>query len=349
MKFFLGILVLVFFSFIKYKEEVKDKHLEKYTSKDLYELKQTDPLFVSYENQYKLTYKINKDNIKGRFLYDQEDFSNDYQIHAIYMLASDSVDRKLDVNDFIKNTILYANKKLELKTVKNFNVGKKLRLDRTKNWKIDISFLRLEESKEQINSKKNIAGYLTAMMVRNGFYDSKKIYSIFYQGENKQEMVDLGGTLFRTSSGKIEVVAAISYLENSWRKDPQGPWSDHLRGVFKALGHVQLCAPGVMSDQNSIWDKNYYLKYWNDIMSDRNIGLKNIDKKGIEYYGHNNIVPKNRNCELDLKKSAYLEPSEKDFQLQPRTRSCKISRKQRIYNHQKALNCLSKLRLIKVQ
>ena len=187
MKKILVILVLSFFSLIKYEEVIKHNNIEKYTGKDLYEIKQSDPLFVNNGDQYKLTYKVNNDKVKGRFLYDQEDFSDDYQIHAIYMLASDSNDHKLDVNGFIENTILNANKKLELKTIKNFGSGKKLRLDRTKNWKIDISFLRLEESKEQINNKKNISGYLTAMMVRNGFYSSNKLYTIFYQGKNKKE------------------------------------------------------------------------------------------------------------------------------------------------------------------
>ena len=45
----------------------------------------------------------------------------------------------------------------------------------------------------------------------------------------------------------------------------------------------------------------------------------------------------------NIKKSAYLEPSEKDAQLQPRAISCKLSRHQKRYQHQKALDCLSRL------
>jgi len=46
---------------------------------------------------------------------------------------------------------------------------------------------------------------------------------------------------------------------------------------------------------------------------------------------------------MDLKKSAYLEPSEPDFQLQPRSESCKLTRWQQKYRHERSLDCLDKL------
>jgi len=46
---------------------------------------------------------------------------------------------------------------------------------------------------------------------------------------------------------------------------------------------------------------------------------------------------------MDLKKSAFLEPTEKDFQLQPRSKSCKLTRWQPKYNHQRSLDCLARL------
>ena len=63
-----------------------------------------------------------------------------------------------------------------------------------------------------------------------------------------------------------------------------------------------------------------------------------VDVKRIEYYGHPNL-----NCEMDLKKSAFLEPTEEDFQLQPRSKSCKLTRWQPEYNHQYSLDCLARL------
>ena len=63
-----------------------------------------DPAFVKYTEQKKLTYKNPKDDIPGRFLYDQEDVTDDYQVHAIYVLASDSKDKQYDV----KGCLLYT-------------------------------------------------------------------------------------------------------------------------------------------------------------------------------------------------------------------------------------------------
>ena len=60
-------------------------------------------------------------------------------------------------------------------------------------------------------------------------------------------------------------------------------------------------------------DKNDHLNYTGDIMSDRGGDSYNIDKKRKEYYAHS--IP---NCEMDLKKSAFLEPTEENFQLQRR-------------------------------
>ena len=201
----------------------------------------------------------------------------------------------------------------------------------------------MDESSKEINKKKNVSGYLTAMAVRNGFYKPNKIYSIFYQGKNKNmARHQLGGALFRTPRGEIEIVAGITFLDQKWKKDPEGPWAIHLRETIQALGFVQLCTPNVMVSEDSKWGRDYYLKPRNDIMSYHNPGSK-IDSKRRNYYGHNYVGPSNNNCQLDLKKSAYLEPSEKDVQLQPRAISCKLSRHQKKYKHQKALDCLSRL------
>ena len=106
MKKILLIIFLAFLLFIKYEEYLNNRVIEKYVGNEPYLVEHTDPLFVRYREQHKLTFKRNKDKVKNRFLYDQEDASDDYQIHAIYMLASDSSDKKLDVNGFIPNKLV---------------------------------------------------------------------------------------------------------------------------------------------------------------------------------------------------------------------------------------------------
>jgi hypothetical protein len=77
-------------------------------------------------------------------------------------------------------------------------------------------------------------------------------------------------------------------------------------------------------------------------MSDRGGDARNIDKKRKEYYGHSNT-----DCPLDLRKSAYLEPTEEDAQLQPRSSTCKLTRWQEKYNHQRSLDCLARSEILK--
>ena len=72
--------------------------------------------FVLRQDQKSLTYINSKDDIPGRFLYDQEDVTDDYQVHIIYLLAKDSKDKKLDVKGRIEKIALRTNKMTKTKT-----------------------------------------------------------------------------------------------------------------------------------------------------------------------------------------------------------------------------------------
>ena len=74
--------------------------------------------FVLRHEQKSLTYLNSDDDILGRSLYDQEDVSDDYQVHVIYLLAKDSEDYKSDVKGIIEKKYYQAmknsNKKLKI-------------------------------------------------------------------------------------------------------------------------------------------------------------------------------------------------------------------------------------------
>jgi len=72
---------------------------------------------------------------------------DDYQVHAIYILASDSKDKQFDVKGIIEKIVFKTNKHMKKKTK-----GKELRLDLTKDGKLDVSFLRVDRTKKQINA-----------------------------------------------------------------------------------------------------------------------------------------------------------------------------------------------------
>ena len=288
-----------------------------------------DEAFIKYKEQDKLTFKNPKDDISGRFLFDQEDVTDDYQVHAIYVLAADSKDKQYDVKGIIEKIVLKGNKHMKNKTKE-----KQFRLDLTKEGKLDVSFLRVDKTKKQIN-KVDAATYFMGMAVKNGFYHPKKLYTIFYQDKYKDEWGQVGDAELYTSNGMVEIAGGVTYLGGGTTSEA---WVPHLHELFHALGFVQLCAPGSIDDPGSNWGKNDHLSFGGDLMSDRGGDARNIDKKRNEYYGHSNT-----DCPLDLRKSAYLEPTEEDAQLQPRSSTCKLTRWQEKYNHQRSLDCLARL------
>ena len=77
-------------------------------------------------------------------------------------------------------------------------------------------------------------------------------------------------------------------------------------------------------------------------MSEANTDLgymdRHVDIKRIEYYGHSNP-----DCELDLKKSAFLEPTEKDFNYHQEQNLAERAIWQEKYNHERSLDCLAVL------
>ena len=308
--------------------EKKEHNEETYVLERSFIIDSSSEGFVKYKEQNKLTYKNPEDNIPGRFLYDQEDITDDYQVHAIYILASDSKDKQFDVKEKIEKIVLKANKHLKNKTKE-----KQFRLDLTKEGKLDVSFLRVDKTKKQMHTG-DAATYLMGMAVKNGFYHPKKLYTIFYQDKYRDEGGQVGNAKILLDKELVEVNGGVTYMGGY----PQDNWKIHLHELFHALGFVQLCAPKAVIEKNEIWGKNDHLSYDGDIMSDRGGDANNIDKKRKEYYGHSNI-----NCPMDLRKSAFLEPTEENFQLQPYINSCIITRWIKKYNHQRSLDCLAML------
>ena len=96
-------------------------------------------------------------------MYDQEDVSGDYQVHVIYIIASDSIDKQFDVNGTIEKIIIRGNEHLKNKTKE-----KQFRLDLTKEGNLDVSFMRVAKTKNQINWSKDAAGFFASEAVRHG-------------------------------------------------------------------------------------------------------------------------------------------------------------------------------------
>ena len=95
------------------------------------------------------------DKRPGRFFEDQPDVSDDYQIHFIYMLAADGKDREYDINGWIEKRIKTVNKKflkMSAKTKKSNGIGHQFKLDMTKEGKLDVTFVRMNVLKKQLDN-----------------------------------------------------------------------------------------------------------------------------------------------------------------------------------------------------
>ena len=105
---------------------------ETYTLGGEYKIKSINKHFVKISDQETLTFISEDDDILGIFLQDQEDVTNDYQVHVIYILASNSKDKKYDVNEKIEKIVLAGNE------IFYKNTKKKFKLDLTKQGKLNF-------------------------------------------------------------------------------------------------------------------------------------------------------------------------------------------------------------------
>lgn len=308
--------------------EVVDE--ERFTSGGQWEISSNDKGFIKYQEQQSKIIINSEDDLDGRSFIDQEDITDDYQIHPIYILASDSKDKKYDLNGTLVKILERSNQQL-LK----YTDEQKFRYDFTKEGNIDLSFIRVNKTKKEINRLENAAGYFTGMAALNGFHHPKKIYAIFYQDTYGREWGQLGDALFSGPKGEVEIASGVTYLGKELVNEG---WIPNTHELFHAFGFVQLCAPNAIIEKNSPWGKNDHTTTSNEMMGEGGGDLYGIDTGRNQYYDHSNS-----NCEMDLKKSAYLEPTEQDFQLQPRSESCKLTRWQPKYRHERSLDCLDKL------
>ena len=97
---------------------------------------------------------VKMDTKPGRFFEDQPDVSDDYQIHFIYLLSLDGKDTELDISGWIEKRIKTVNKKflkMSAKNKKSNGIGQQFKLDMTKEGKLDITFVRMNISKKQLD------------------------------------------------------------------------------------------------------------------------------------------------------------------------------------------------------
>ena len=112
------------------------------------------------------------DTKPGRFFEDQPDVNDDYQIHIIYLLTSDTKDNERDLNGWIEQQV----KKIDDLFFKLTGKKQRLKLDKRSDGKLDVTFVRLDRKSKKGGWNMSYPDYY---LTKNGFDNPKKTYLSF--------------------------------------------------------------------------------------------------------------------------------------------------------------------------
>ena len=135
------------------------------------------------------------DKKPGRFFEDQPDVNDDHQIHFIYLLSLDGEDTELDISGWIEKRVNSVNRKflkMSARNKKSNGIGQQFKLDMTEEGKLDVTFVRMNVSKKQLD----VPDYPTEMIYfylrQKGFNNPKKVYATFAGFKSKHGNSDGG-------------------------------------------------------------------------------------------------------------------------------------------------------------
>ena len=234
---------------------------------------------------------------------DRPDDVDGYQIHIMYTIPSDGIDRERDLTGQIETSLMAVQKWFREETG-----GTGLRLD-TFQGKPDITFVRLAQTDAEMSAAGAfMRDRLEAELVARGFADSRKLYAVYHDGGNN---FTCGG-----GAGPPQLVGWVALMvlrgtppgsppcaNNPFGESPSRPvYRDFvmMHEVIHSLGAVASCAPHATTD-----GKHHTADHPGDIMYGGTLPAsfsRRLDPGRDDYYGHGRP-----DC-FDLAKSAFLDP-----------------------------------------
>ena len=157
---------------------------------------------IPYSEQEKeLTYLNPKDKKPNRSIIDRPDVNDDYQVHFIYAILKNGKDKEWDVNGYIEKNALKVNKnflKWSAENKKSNGIGQKFKYDFSNDGKLDVSFVRLNLTRKEIDKPDHPNGIIYRELFRQGFNNPKKVYAIFsgFKTKHGNSHGGEGGPLF---------------------------------------------------------------------------------------------------------------------------------------------------------
>ena len=153
------------------------------------------------EQEKELTYLDPKDKKPNRSIIDRPDVNDDYQVHFIYAILKNGKDKEWDVNGYIEKNALKVNKnflKWSAKNKKSNGIGQKFKYDFSNDGKLDVSFVRLNLTRKEIDKPDDPSEIIFREVFRQGFNNPKKVYAIFsgFKTKHGNSHGGVGGPLF---------------------------------------------------------------------------------------------------------------------------------------------------------
>jgi len=185
------------------------KYSKKHTGKECYLYAVNEEIVWKYDKEKASTIAktkiaeakaLEEKNVKmdkkpGRFFEDQPDVNDDYQVHFIYLLILDGKDSELDISGWIEKRVNKVNDKFlkfSAKNKKSNGIGQQFKLDMTKEGKLDVTFVRMNVSKKQLNVPDYPSKMIYHYLRQKGFDNPKKVYATFTGFKSKHGNSDGG-------------------------------------------------------------------------------------------------------------------------------------------------------------
>ena len=244
----------------------------------------------SAESKAKREKQAQLDKRPGRFFEDQPDVSDDYQIHFIYLLILDGKDSELDINGWIEKKVNKVNDKFlkfSAKNKKSNGIGQQFKLDMTKEGKLDVTFVRMNVSKKQLNVPDYPSKMIYHYLRQKGFDNPKKVYATFTGFKSKHGNSDGG-------EGFVPMMVIYTPAVKTYGQ------SDMDLIILHELFHAQGAAYGCGKRTY----KGAHVK-GSDILGVNTV-TSSVDSRNDTYYKHDI-----EGCP-DLAKSVFVTPTAED-------------------------------------
>jgi hypothetical protein len=224
---------------------------------------------------------------------DRADEASGRQVHAVYVIPSDGTDQRLDTLGTIEGSVRSWNAWLTTQTG-----GKSARLDTYGGGKLDVSFLKLDRTDDEMNvAGGNARNKLEYHLLARGFDSPDKVYLVYYGGRGDGCGRGAWPPTLHGNVGAVYLMSAgCSNASLAGASDPPGYWDLlAVHEVLHVLGFAPACAPHHL-DSGHVNDSTQ------DLMAPLGAQRSTLDVNHDDYFGSANA-----GCP-DFSSSDLLEP-----------------------------------------